>query len=310
MDLVKLPSILWRWLWVIVSVVAVTGLVLGLRIRTTQSVYEAQVRIQITAPQAEGVPLFDIGNRSASYLRDDLTLVRNNLLVVAHSREVSDRTIQQLDLQGEDRAYEVNARSVRDSDFIDLLVSARTPDLAQAIANAHAAQAIQYYGELRAKPATATKNFLAAQLLSAQETVRSSGTAVASAPAPGDAGAAEANVAASPEARQARETYQLLLKKHAEAALAEENALRANYIQVVEPAVAPTRPAWARKFATLVGLSLVGSLGLGLLLALLLESLFQRTRLARATLASQVTGSADGLASPVVAHGPASGARP
>ena len=292
MDLVKLPSILRRWLWVIVSVVAVTGLVLGLRSSMTPAVYEAQVRIQITAPPAEGVPLLDTGNRSASYLRDDLTLVRNNLLVVVGSREVYDRTIQHLGLQGHDRAYQVDVRPLRDSDFIDLLISVQTPDRAPAIANTHAQQAIKYYGELRAKPAAALKAFLATQLASTQGTM-ASGTEAAPAPTPSAAGTVEARDA---EARQAHETYQLLLKKHAEAALAEEQALRAHHIQVVEPAAAPTRRAWARNFGTLVGLSLVGSLGLGLLLAMLLESLFPRTSRAQATPASRMTRSANGVA--------------
>lgn len=269
MDLVRLPSILWRWRWVIASVVTVTAVALGLRLWTTRSVYEAQVRVQITAPQFEDVPLFSTGNRSSSYLRDDLTLARNNLLVVARSRVVHDRTIRQLELTGQDAAYHVDVRPLRDSDFVDLVVLARAPKLAEHIANVHAAHAIRYYGELRAKPAAATKDFLAEQLLAAAERLRAA-DATASALAVPTASTAPADI------RQERETYELLLKKHAEAALAEENALRATYIQVVEPAVAPTRPASARKFFALAGLSLVGSVGLGMLLALLLESVVGR----------------------------------
>jgi hypothetical protein len=264
MDLMKLPSILMRWWWVIASVVVLTGLIVGFRLHRAQATYQTQVRIQITAPQGEEVPLFDTESSSSSFLRDDLVLVRNNLLAVVQSGEVYNRTGQQLDLQDQDWAYTVDVRSIPDSNFVDLLVSARTPALAQAIADVHAVQAIRYYGELRAKPAAATKSLLAEQIDSTWKILTS-----------GSSGQSD-TTAAPAQIQQARDTYQLLLKKMAEVTLAEENALRATYIQIAEPAATPTRSTSAATAVGIVGLALVGSVGFGLLLALGLESFLQR----------------------------------
>lgn len=309
MDLVQLPAIVWRWRWVIVAVVAVPVLAQGLRLGTSSTPYEAAVRVQITAPPLEDVQLLETGNRSSSYLRDDLTLVSSNFRAVVSSPEVYDRTIQQLHLQGRDRAYKVTASPVFDSNFIDLLVAARNPSTAQAIVNAHAAQAIRYYGELRAQPAAATKDFLDAQIGSLRATLTSSSAVAAGATAASQASASPAVVAASVEAQQARDTYQLLLSKRAEAALLEQDALRATYIQVVEPASAATRKAWIRTAVILLGLSLVGSMGLGLLLALLLESLFRRASVPPAAQAGQMNGYSVGNALTEAEHWAVHGSR-
>jgi uncharacterized protein involved in exopolysaccharide biosynthesis len=273
MDLMNLPSILRRWLWLIVSVVAVTGGALTFRLWTTPVHYDSEVRVQVTAPGPDDVVLFSPGNRSSSNLRDDLVLARNNFLLAARSREVYDRTTKQLGLAGPEADYTVDLRPLRDSDFIDLVVSAQTPELAQSLANAHAVQAIRYYGELRAKPATATQALLAEQLVTTAERLRVSNDARNGDSPAGGAAVAEARAEA---AAQAREEYQILLKKYSEAGLLKESALRAPNLQVVESAVAPTRPAGVRKLAALLGLALVGSLGLGVLLALLLDAIVRR----------------------------------
>jgi uncharacterized protein involved in exopolysaccharide biosynthesis len=275
MDLMTLPARLWRRWWVVLAVVAVTGLGLALRTATTQPAYEAQVRILFTAPPVDDVSLLGTGNRSSSFLRDDLTLARNNFLVVLRSREAFFRTAVQLGLHGQDADYQVVARPLRDSDFTDVVVSARSPDLARRIADAHVAQAVQLYGELRAKSAAATRALLDRDLRSAAERLRAYDGAAAGATASGAAGV---DAASSEDLRQARETYQLLLRKQAEASLAADNALLVGNIHVVEPALTPEQPTWKQGLVRLVGLWLVGSLVLGSLLALLLDSLSSRAR--------------------------------
>lgn len=273
--------VLRRWLWVIISIVAVTGVALALWVMTRPPLQESTVRMQLTTPETVAVPLFDATNRSASYLRDDLLMVRNNFQVVLESREVRDRTIRQLGLTGLDNSYQVEVNRLRESDFMDLAVSARSLNLAQAIAEAHAAQAVQYYGELRAKPAAATKAFLAAEVAEAQARLVSEGDATNS--------PVEAT-----RAQQERETYQLLLKKYSEAALAEENALRAGNIQIVESRTVPPQQSWIRNFVPLAGLALAGSLGLGLLTALLLESAIPQASRVRYRSAGPMSTSAQG----------------
>lgn len=285
MDLAKLPAVLWRWRWLVVAVIAVTVFALGLRLGTNKAPYQATVRIQISEPQDGAVPLADTAYRPSSNLRDDLLLVQNDFLAVLRSPEVQNRTLKQLHLAGQDRSYAVAARPLTDSDFIDLQVSARTPALAQAVANAHAAQAIQYYGELRAKPAAATRELLDVQVQRARDALP------------------PRSAAPSLEAQQAQATYQSLLKEQADAVLAEATALQATNIQLVAPATVPTRQAWVRQVGTQLGLSVVGSLGLGILLALLLESILPPARRAPDPLASHVDGHVDRRATSAASRG-------
>jgi uncharacterized protein involved in exopolysaccharide biosynthesis len=156
-----------RWPGVILSVVLVTLLVLGVRLFTSPRVFESQVKLQLTLPQQEDVALYD--RYRTSSVHDDMTVARNNFVEVLQSREVHDRTVEQLRLGLPDAAYTIDVQPLRDSDFIYVAARAATPSAAQVIANAHVAAAIDYYGELRAKPATATREFIAAQLAGAEQ---------------------------------------------------------------------------------------------------------------------------------------------
>jgi uncharacterized protein involved in exopolysaccharide biosynthesis len=167
MDLITLLRAVQRWPGVILSVMLVTGLVMGWRLRTADPIYEAQVKLQLTAPQDEDVSLYD--RYRSSNLRDEMTVARNNFTEVLQSREVYDRTSKKLGLDVRDAAYMLKFSLALDSDFLYVSVQARTPKLAETIANAHTAEAISYFGEVRAKPATATKNYLSDQLTTAQQ---------------------------------------------------------------------------------------------------------------------------------------------
>lgn len=263
MDLYKLPAILARWWYVFVLVVVVAVVSLGATVARTPATYEARVTIQMTAPNVEDVQLLAANNRSSSILRDDLLLVRNDFTAIVQSSEVRKRTVRQINLQDQDRDYTVTTARITDSNYLDLVVRSRTPDLAQAIANNHAQLAIQYYGELRSKPAQSTADFLDGQLQTARATITSLQKAAA--------GGTGFN---SPELQQALSNYQILLQKRSDALLAAQNAARVPYIQVVAPAVEATKPTMLKAYGTIAGLTLVGSLGLALLLVLLLETLF------------------------------------
>lgn len=370
MELISLLRIIQRWLWLILSMMVTTTLVLGFRLHMTEPIYEAQVKLQLTAPQQEDVALFD--RYRSSNLRDEMTVARNNFIEVLQSREVYNRTTRQLGLEGEDVTYAMDVRPLRDSDFIYVTVRGRTPKLAEEIANAHVNAAIGYYGEVRAKPATAAKNFLAEQLRIAEEGFHSAEKALTEfriqngiavleteltiyqrlleqlqlernrrmlegptsraiqatetlldqlqlererAYAQGDTDTVERfdeaiarhsaqlenlrkNTSATAHvdsilakrrdeleclvalgamyavlqenARQARARYQLLLDKHTEAVLKEDTVQAASFIQIVEPALAPSQPA-PIKLKVLLVLAVAGSLGLGVMLAFLLE---------------------------------------
>ena len=241
------------WLVVLAGVLCAAGA--GFAFRPGKLAYESIVRIQLSTPQSDDVSLVNASR--SSNVRDEATLARNNFLVVLKSPEVVDRTANTLALGQADADYAVTGTALRDTDFIEVDVRATTPELAQKIANTHVQQAIQRYGELRAKPAGATRSFIAQQIGGADKLTPD---------VPADP------TATSDQARQARDSYDALLKKYSEALLAEESARQASYIQVVSPADMGTPVATPTRIATVLGLAGIGGMGLGAILAVMLQS--------------------------------------
>jgi|GEM_PF-1533265 len=360
---------------VIVSVMLATVAGLGFRILNTDPVFESQVKLQMTAPQEENVSIFS--QRSSINARDELTIARNNFMEVLDSAVVWSRTIKKLDLRGADANYDIDITALRDADFIYITVQARTAELAEQIANTHTTTAIEYYGEVRAKPSSAVKDFLAKELESAGEERRASelaftqfkidngvanleselsnmqvlvnqlqlerdtGTAAeytnpqlkgllgiidnlrierekafgrgevavverydqsiqryttqlaelqSSANAP--SGIDEVIVRRQEElqrlaqlepkynelqenVKRSRQEYDLLEDKYGEAVLKENTVKAASFIQIVEPAIAPTAPV-PTKLRVLLILAVAGSLGLGVMWVFLLEYIANR----------------------------------
>jgi uncharacterized protein involved in exopolysaccharide biosynthesis len=177
MELINLLRILRRWLWLILSIVLVTGLVLWFRLRSAEPVYEAQVKLQLSTPQQEAVMAFD-QYRYIS-LRDEVTVARNNFTEVLQSERVYNWTIRQFASERNDATYDLDVNLVRDADFMYVIVKARTSELAAEIANTHVNAAIAYYGDLRAKPTSAEKSLFAEQLRIAAEEFRAAEDAFA-----------------------------------------------------------------------------------------------------------------------------------
>jgi uncharacterized protein involved in exopolysaccharide biosynthesis len=314
----------------------VTELALWLGTRSAEPVYSATVSLQISTPQREEVAAYD-EYRSIS-LRDEITVAINNFVELLQSEEVRRRAIGQIGLDEKDGSYPVAAEHVRDADFVNVTVEARTPGLAAEIANAHVGIAIAYYGELRARSTNAEKDLFAKQLRAAKEEFHAAEKALADFRAQNGIFSLESQmstlqrlleqlqlerdqrvlekattVIAAPvttttvittpvidtvgevdkliaqrheeldtftalgpqfnvlaqNVEGARTVYQHLLGKYNEAELKVTAVQAANFIQVIKPAYAPTEPesGWPK----LAALALAGSLGLGLVLAFLLE---------------------------------------
>jgi uncharacterized protein involved in exopolysaccharide biosynthesis len=170
MELITLLQTLKRWLWLIIALVIVTGLVLMVRLKQAKPMYEAVVKIQLSIPQPEDVAAFDTYRYSS--LRDEMTVARNNLTEVIYSSTVYQQVVEALGLAGSEARYGLEVRPVRDVDFVRIAVQVGDPQLAASIANAHVERGIQYYGELRAQPAEASKALLADQLNRAEQEFR------------------------------------------------------------------------------------------------------------------------------------------
>jgi uncharacterized protein involved in exopolysaccharide biosynthesis len=166
-------------------------------------------------------------------------------------------------------------RQVRDSDFIDLSVESSSGSLAEQIANAHVQMAIQYVAELRALPARAAKEFLMARLVQARSKINELQLQADQTPNAADI---------ERDLRKARDEYLLIERKVDEADIKSNSSYTARSMQVVAPAVAPSRPD-SRKVQVQLGMAGLGSLVVGVLLAILLDAL-PRQRVLRQILAS------------------------
>jgi uncharacterized protein involved in exopolysaccharide biosynthesis len=246
-----------RWLWLIVLIGVIPAVVLGGRLRPT---YTAIARIQMTAPPDVGVTVYQQG-APYSNLRDDLTVARTDFIQVAYSPQVRNRAVTAVGIANADLSYLPQVQAVRDSNFVDVMVEARTGQLAATMANAHAEAAIAYASELRAMPAKAAVAFLTEQLQAAQTELDAAQSAAATAENP---------TRAEQSVRSAQEYYKLIQTKLDEARLKSISAYSARSMQVVAPALAPIS-ANDRKVQTQIMLFVLGGLVAGVLIAKLLD---------------------------------------
>jgi uncharacterized protein involved in exopolysaccharide biosynthesis len=258
-----------RWLWLIVLIAVIPPVAIGGRLRPT---YSASARIQMTAPPDVGVTLFQQGV-PYSNLRDDLTVARTDFIQAAYSPQVRNRALTAVGLANADLGYIAIIQAVRDSNFVDVIVDARTGQLAAAMANAHAEAAIAYAAELRAMPAKAAVAFLTEQLQAAQAELDTAQSAAATAANPAQA---EQTV------RSAQDYYKLIQGKLDEARLKSISGYSARSMQVVAPAVA-SLSANERKVQTQIVLFGLGGLVAGVLIAMLLDVVARKPALGRVT---------------------------
>jgi uncharacterized protein involved in exopolysaccharide biosynthesis len=324
MDLISLFHVIWRWFWLVLVVVGISGAVAFYKVSDAPALYEATVKIQLSAPPPLDVALYD--QYRSSNLRDDMTVAANNFRELMQSVEVNQRTITQLALTAEDADYSIQVTALGDSNFIFATAQARTPQLAQEIANAAVSIGISYYGEVSAKPAAAAGESIHAQLQNAEKDLRAAQDALANFQKDNNITSLEDELAndnlliqrlqtarsdllvegkptsaidnllaqrrqevvnlqaLSPSyavleenAKQAKAGYDLLLSKYQEATLKVDDVRSASFMQVIEPATEPAAQI-PSKSKTILGLTFAGSLGLGVLLALLLDS-FRKARI-------------------------------
>lgn len=322
MELSNIIRIARHRIGLIVTILIVTALAIGLRLNLAEPEYEAWVKLQLSAPEQEEVTLF--GRSGSASLRDEMMITRNNFLEVLRGSEARGRTAQALGLSGRDTNYGLEVEPMNDSDFMYVRVRARSPELARSIANTHVESAIAYYGEVRAKPAAATKAFLAQEIAAAEVQLAAAEDALIQFKTQNRIGDLASDIAsyqtviqqlqlernrqivagATPAAmqatdvlieqtklekerlvslepryghlneavQQARANIKFLNEKYTEAALKTQTVQSASFIQPVEYAGLPSRPVPAMSL-TLIALALVGSLGVGIMLALLVEAI-------------------------------------
>lgn len=322
-ELGRILKTIWRWSWLIILCVLLAGGATWYSLYNAAPMYEASTTLQFSTPDRSDVELVE--QYSFVSARDEITLAISNFMQIADSPNVRNATLSQLNLSGPDAEYELSIESSRDADFVEIKVGALAPDLAAAVVNAHSEIAKVQFGELRARPANASKTYFAEQIQEVEKQLsdaherlndfraehgitsldtekklnqdmliqlQSEQTKLVAGDAIGQARRVvqldtrmeeqrtelgrlanlepEYNQLAG-EVAQVQETQDMLGKRYVEAGFKEALAREVNFIQVVAPASPPTEPT-SGALQTLL-LSIVGSLGLGLVLAFLLDYL-------------------------------------
>ena len=169
-DLSYMFKTLWKWCWLIISIVVVSVVAIGFGAGSAEPVYNAKLRVQLSAPDREDVALLD-QYRFASE-REEVTLAGNIFIEAAKSFEVYNRTRSLLGLTGSEADYSVSITQIQDADLIEAAVEGENPELIARIVNTHIDVTIERVGELRSLSARQTKNHLGAQLGLADENLR------------------------------------------------------------------------------------------------------------------------------------------
>jgi len=165
MDIAELLSywqVIRKRLWLILLIfVVVIGVILATSL-TAAPVYRASVTVQVIGSESQQVSLF--GTVRSASASEELAAVQADFRRVLSNGLVAWRTIASLNLSISATELLQGISSVEDGDSMVITAQAETPQLAEAIANEHVKQAIQYYRDYQALPSRVTKQFLIQQV--------------------------------------------------------------------------------------------------------------------------------------------------
>jgi diguanylate cyclase (GGDEF)-like protein len=157
--------ILKKRLWLIALLtISTVGTIIFLQYGA-EPVYRASLEFQITSPPPGDVTLYE-GSRLRS-AADDISSIREGFLNVLTSGTVIRQAIAELDLRGmraQDVASNITSEEIPGSDLNQVKVSANDPQLAADLANGLVEKGLEYYGELRARGLTITREFIEKEL--------------------------------------------------------------------------------------------------------------------------------------------------
>jgi uncharacterized protein involved in exopolysaccharide biosynthesis len=160
-------GILVRWLWLILLLTAATVAVVYYRASTAPPVYQASVTLQVIAQEPEEVALFTPIRGTGT--QEQIRAVRDEFVSILDSETIARRTVAALNL-GVSAQQLLDDIALRwEDEFITVLAQAVGPQAAEALATTHVDTALAYYRQVRSLPVEITEQFIAEQLVAAQE---------------------------------------------------------------------------------------------------------------------------------------------
>jgi succinoglycan biosynthesis transport protein ExoP len=259
MDIRDYIAILWRRKWVIAVTVAVTVIVTVAGTLTAPPVYEASTTLRILTAAGGSVEWVQYDTWYADRLM-------NTYAQIATSGPVMEELIIRLGL---DRPPTVEAEILANTELLRITVEDLDPTLARDTANALADILMLQHDELHTEGGSTAREILGEQLAQIADELDQARREYESleARSPQDS---EGVAAASRSVELKEETYSTLLTQYEQVRVRE--AIRANTLSIVEPAVAPRTPSKPRRELIAAMGFIVGLVG-GTGLAFLFENL-------------------------------------
>jgi capsular polysaccharide biosynthesis protein len=262
MELRQYAVILWRRKWLVLLATAVTVSIVTIGTYRVTPVYGTTTKLRVALAHSGSMEYVD-------YIYAERLM--NTYAEILHSRPVLEEVIQRLDLRiaPETVAEKIRAEVLANTELMTIRVEDTDPQRATAIANVLAGLLVEQSHRLYTGAGRSAREILEEQLEAVERTLEQDRKTL------GNMTEGRRETKEDVDALRYRialqeETNAMLLRQYEEARLAE--AMRANSVSVVEPAIEPTTPSKPRKVLNIVLGALVGSLG-GAALALLLENL-------------------------------------
>ncbi len=255
-------EILNRRKWVIILTTIAACIVAGVGIYMMPRTYSASATVRVA--QAYSGSTGDVDVRYADRLA-------NTYVVILRSHPLLEEAIQRLELNmaPKDLSQKVRVKSVVATELITISAEDTSPWLARDIANTLAELIVEQAQSLYSGGSKSAREILQEQLEVAEGNLKEDRADLESLLA-SDASAQGEIDTLSKKIALEEETYATLLKQYEQARVSE--AMRANSITIVEPAIAPETPSGPRRVLVILVGAMVGLMG-GAALALLFENL-------------------------------------
>jgi len=167
LELKSYGAILRRWLWLILLLTVVTTGVIYYRSSTAPPIYQAAIELQVIAQEPEEVALFTPLRGAGT--EEQIRAVRDDFVTILESTSIARQTIGELNLNINARQLlkDINVRI--EGEFITVMARAVGPQAAEELVTTHVRNALEYYRQVRSRPAEIAEEFIAAQLRESKE---------------------------------------------------------------------------------------------------------------------------------------------
>jgi uncharacterized protein involved in exopolysaccharide biosynthesis len=169
-DISEYIKIARKWWWAIALLFGATvGTMLAI-VLVSETVYEATVTVQVSAPPPQEVPLYSTFGRQA--LQDEIAQTQSGFSDLLLEGDVAWRVLDVLpdtSMEGSELRERIAVDIPEDSQLMRISVKASEPDAAALLANAVVETGLERYGQLQAQPTVNTRKFIERELEAAQK---------------------------------------------------------------------------------------------------------------------------------------------